>query len=69
MATNPDLAPLFFTPDDLVHHQVYPSRHAVYMAAHRGQIPGKVKRGRRLLFDRAIVLQWLREKGCASAEP
>lgn len=60
-------APLLMTPDELAAH-LGCSRHALYMSVSRDQIPGKVKIGRRLRFDRAIVLQWLREKGCASAQ-
>lgn len=34
-------------------------RNTVYLAAERGEIPGAIRVGRRLLFARATVLAWL----------
>jgi excisionase family DNA binding protein len=36
------------------------TRRAIYDRVFRGQLPGVVRLGRRLYFDRATVEQWLR---------
>jgi excisionase family DNA binding protein len=35
---------------------------AVYVMAQRGQLPGRIRLGRRMLFDAAILVEWLRQK-------
>lgn len=42
------------------------NRKSVYEAAARGEIPGAIRLGRRLLFARARVLAWL---GAGSTDP
>ncbi len=44
------------------------SRKAIYTMAERGALPGVVRIGRRLLFRREILLQWLRQKSAPSLE-
>jgi len=41
---------------------------AIYAMAERGQLPGIVRIGRRLLFRRDLLLDWLRQKSNAVAE-
>lgn len=38
------------------------SRKGIYAMVERGQVPGVVRIGRRLLFRRDALLQWLSEK-------
>lgn len=38
------------------------TRKAVYMMVERGQLPGVIRIGRRILFQRADLLDWLRQK-------
>jgi len=38
------------------------SRKAIYARVERGLLPGVVRDGRRVLFDREVVLSWLRQK-------
>lgn len=42
------------------------SRKAVYLMAERGQLPGMMRIGRRLLFRRDDVIQWLNESRASS---
>jgi excisionase family DNA binding protein len=42
------------------------SRKAVYTMTERGAIGGVVRIGRRLLFHRADLLDWLRQRGASS---
>ena len=42
------------------------SRKAVYTMAERGAIGGVVRFGRRLLFHRDDLLDWLRQRGASS---
>lgn len=42
------------------------STKAVYTMAERGQIPGIVRVGRRLLFRQDALLEWLSESGATS---
>jgi excisionase family DNA binding protein len=42
------------------------SRKAIYTMAERGAIGGVVRIGRRLLFHRADLLDWLRQRGASS---
>lgn len=41
---------------------------AIYALVNRGKIPGVIRLGRRLLFERATLLGWLREKRAPSQE-
>lgn len=38
------------------------SRKSIYTMVERGQIPGVIRLGRRILFDQAVLLEWLDEK-------
>jgi excisionase family DNA binding protein len=42
------------------------SRKAVYTLAERGQLPGLVRLGRRVLVDASILVEWLRQKSAPS---
>lgn len=42
------------------------SRPAVYARAERGQLPGLIRDGRRLLVDRAVLLRWLEQRRAPS---
>jgi excisionase family DNA binding protein len=42
------------------------SRKAIYVMVARGQLPGVIRIGRRLLFPRAELLDWLRQKSAPS---
>jgi excisionase family DNA binding protein len=44
------------------------TRKAVYAMAERGQIPGVVRIGRRVLFQRQALVDWLRQKSQPSLE-
>jgi len=44
------------------------TRRAVYAMVERGQLPGLTRIGRRLLFRRDNVLEWLNERRAPSAE-
>ena len=44
------------------------SREVIYQMAARGEIPGVTRIGRRLLFRRDKVLQWLRESSATPLE-
>lgn len=44
------------------------SRKAIYILAARKKIPGAVKICGRLLFDEAILLEWLRQQPASSVE-
>jgi excisionase family DNA binding protein len=43
------------------------SRDAVYMMVARGQLPGVVRIGRRLRFERETLVAWIRRKSCGQA--
>ena len=51
-----------------VAHLLRTSRRAVYQLVRRQQIPGHLRLGRRLLFDRAVLLDWLQGKRASSAK-
>jgi excisionase family DNA binding protein len=44
------------------------SRKAIYTMVERAAIPGAVRIGRRLLFQRETLLDWLRQKSASSLE-
>jgi excisionase family DNA binding protein len=44
------------------------SPRAVYKLIERAQVPGVTRLGRRVLFDRAMLVEWLSESRAASSE-
>jgi len=44
------------------------SRKAIYAMVERGQLPGVIRVRRRILFDRARLLQWLDRRRAVSPE-
>jgi excisionase family DNA binding protein len=58
---------VLLTPDE-VGALLRTSRKAIYAMAERGALPGMVRIGRRLLFRREILLEWLRQKSAPSLE-
>jgi excisionase family DNA binding protein len=44
------------------------SRKAIYSMIERGQLPGIVRINRRVLVDREILLDWIRQKSAPSLE-
>lgn len=44
------------------------SRKAIYAMVERGQLPGVIRVSRRILFDRAALVQWLDERRAVSPE-
>ena len=57
--------PDLLTPDELA-ALLRTTRKAVYAMIARGQLPGIVRLGRRVLFDRGELLQWLAERRALS---
>lgn len=57
--------PAFLTADE-VSAVLRTSRKAIYAMVERGQLPGVFKIGRRVLVDRARLLQWLEERRAVS---
>ena len=53
------------TPDDVA-RVLRTSRAAVYKMQERGQLPGVRRVGRRLLFDRAALLDWMGQNPTSS---
>jgi excisionase family DNA binding protein len=60
----PEPIPLM-TPDDVA-RVLRTSRAAVYKMQERGQLPGVRRIGRRLLFDRATLLDWMGQNPTSS---
>ena len=60
----PEPVPLM-TPDDVA-RVLRTSRAAVYKMQERGQLPGVRRIGRRLLFDRAALLDWMGQNPTSS---
>ena len=60
-----DALPALLTIDDVA-AVLRTSRKAVYAMAERGQLPGVVRIGRRLLVSRDDLLSWLDERRAAS---
>ena len=56
--------PTLVTPKELA-DSLRTSQKAIYTMVERGQIPGVVRIGRRVLFRREALLQWLSEKSGA----
>jgi excisionase family DNA binding protein len=57
--------PLLLTGDDVA-ALLRTTRKAVYLMVERGQLPGVTRIGRRVLFHRADLLDWLRQKRAPS---
>ena len=57
--------PDLLTPDEVA-ALLRTTRKAVYAMIARGQLPGIVRLGRRVLFDRAELLHWLAERRALS---
>lgn len=53
------------TPDDVA-RVLRTSRVAIYKMQERGQLPGVRRIGRRLLFDRAALLDWMGQNPTSS---
>ena len=62
-ATNEQVLPLLLTPDEVA-KLLRTSRKAVYCMAERGQLPGKTRIGRRVLFRSRALVDYLDHK-CA----
>lgn len=57
--------PRLLTPEEIA-DLLRISRKAVYAMAARGQLPGVIRLGRRLRFDREAVMLWLDESRAPS---
>ena len=57
--------PGLLTPDEVA-ALLRTTRKAVYAMIARGFLPGVVRLGRRVLFDRAVLLEWLAERRALS---
>jgi excisionase family DNA binding protein len=57
--------PLLLTGDEVA-ALLRKTRKAIYIMVERGQLPGVTRIGRRLLFRRAELLDWLRQKSAPS---
>lgn len=57
--------PVLLTPDEVA-GLLRTSRRAIYAMAGRGQLPGQVRLGRRLLFRREALVEFLSESSVAS---
>ena len=53
--------PVLLTPDEVA-KVLRTSRKAIYVMAQRGQLPGVVRVGRRLLFDQSRLVRFLAEQ-------
>ena len=60
-----DTEPLLLTADDVA-SMLRTTRIAVYAMGARKQLPGITRIGRRILFNRKALLDWLRQK-CAQS--
>ena len=59
--------PILLTPSEVA-ELLRTSRKAIYSMVERGQLPGIVRIGRRLLVREDALLDWLRQKSTASLE-
>ena len=53
--------PVLLTPDEVA-ELLRTSRSAVYAMTERGQLPGVTRLGRRVLYRRDVLLDWLDQK-------
>ena len=65
--TNDRMIPSLLTPDDVA-KVLRTTRRAVYAMVERGQIPGVVRLGRRVLFRQQTLVDWLGQKSSPSLE-
>lgn len=59
--------PVLLTPNEVA-QLLRTTRRAVYAMLERGQLPGAVRLGRRVLFDRHELLHWLHQKRASSLQ-
>jgi excisionase family DNA binding protein len=59
--------PVLLTPNEVA-ELLRTSRKAIYSMGERGQLPGIVRIGRRVLVREEALLDWLRQKSTASLE-
>ena len=59
--------PVLLTPNEVA-ELLRTSRKAIYSMVERGQLPGIVRIGRRLLLREDALLDWLRQRSTASLE-
>ena len=59
--------PVLLTPNEVA-ELLRTSRKAIYSMVERGQLPGVVRIGRRVLVREEALLDWLRQKSTASLE-
>lgn len=59
MITNFDTLPDFLTIDDLINLRVYNSRDAAYFARVNGRSPDHVKIGRKILYPKQSLMEFL----------
>ena len=57
--------PQFLTVDEVA-SLLRTSRKAIYAMVERGQVPGVIRVGRRLLFRRDVLVDWLDQKSAPS---
>ena len=57
--------PVLLTPDEVADF-LRTTKSAVYAMAERGQLPGQARIGRRLLFRRDALVDWLGQKSAPS---
>jgi excisionase family DNA binding protein len=62
---NPTDGPYLLTGDEVA-SLLRKTRKAIYAMVERGQLPGVTRIGRRLLFRRTELLDWLRQKSAPS---
>jgi excisionase family DNA binding protein len=59
--------PVLLTPNEVA-ELLRTSRKAIYSMVERGQLPGVIRIGRRVLLREEALLDWLRQKSTASLE-
>ncbi len=59
--------PVLLTPNEVA-ELLRTSRKAIYSMVERGQLPGIIRIGRRVLVREEALLDWLRQKSTASLE-
>ena len=60
-----DKLPTFLTADEVA-ELLRTTRKAIYAMLERGLLPGVTRIGRRLLFRRDVLLEWLRQQSAPS---
>lgn len=54
--------PPFLTPHDLVSLGLYPSVDAAYLARARGYSPDYIKNGRKILYPKSTIIEFLKKR-------